>query len=255
MSTLINVKDDAAVRLITINRPEKKNALKQEMYAGMISALTAANSSPHIRACVITGSGEYFTSGNDLADFAAQSGDGGATPAAEFPRVLATMEKPILVAVNGPAVGVGVTMLLQCDLAYAADSATFRAPFVDLALVPEGASGLLAPTALGTMKANQLLLLAETWGAAEAANAGLVAGVFAKSILLDEVMARAHKIAAKAPAAMRASKALLGHNRAQTLAFIEHAHKIFSDRIASEEFAEAASAFMIRRPADFSRFT
>ena len=255
MSTLIEVKDDAAVRLITINRPEKRNALKQEMYADMIAALTTADSAPQIRACVITGSGEYFTSGNDLADFAAQSGEGGTTPAAEFPRVLTKMEKPILVAVNGPAVGVGVTMLLQCDLAYAADTATFRAPFVDLALVPEGASGLLAPAALGTMKANQLILLAETWSAAEAANAGLVAGVFAKSNLLEEVMARAQKIAAKAPAAIRASKALLSHNRVQTLAFIEHAHKIFNVRVGSEEFAEAASAFMLRRPPDFSRFT
>lgn len=156
MSEHVLVSDDAGVRIITIARPEKKNALTQAMYAAIIDALEKGDANPSVRVVVITAQGGVFTSGNDLADFATASAhaDAAPSPAERFPSVLTQTAKPIIVAVNGPAVGVGVTMLLQCDLVYAADSATFRTPFIDLALVPEGASSLLMPAALGRARAS-----------------------------------------------------------------------------------------------------
>jgi enoyl-CoA hydratase/carnithine racemase len=157
--------------------------------------------------------------------------------------------------VNGPAVGVGVTMLLQCDLVYAADSATFRTPFVDLALVPEGASSLLMPAALGRARANALLLLGDTWTANDAFAAGLISGVVPASDLMPAAITRARALALKAPGAVRASKALINADAPTILDHIRHANAVFAERIASPEFAEAAAAFMTRRAADFSTFS
>lgn len=257
MSEYILTADEAGVRVITIARPDKKNALTQAMYAAIIDALEQGDADPRVRVLVIAAQGGIFTSGNDLADFAASSAhsDGAPSPAERFPYVLTQTKKPIIVAVNGPAVGVGVTMLLQCDLVYAADNATFRTPFVDLALVPEGASSLLMPAAVGRARANALLLLGDTWTAEDAFAAGLISGVLPVSDLMTAVMARARALASKAPGAVRASKALVNADAPTILDRIRHANAVFADRISSPEFAEAASAFMMRRPADFSNFS
>jgi enoyl-CoA hydratase/carnithine racemase len=137
--------------------------------------------------------------------------------AARFPIALATAQKPVIAAVNGLAVGVGVTLLAQCDLVYAAETANFRTPFIDLALVPEGASSILMPAAVGHQRANELLLLGETWTAQEALAAGLVARLFPADHLHEAVLDRARVIAAKPPGAMRASKGLLATNTSAVL--------------------------------------
>jgi enoyl-CoA hydratase/carnithine racemase len=212
------VTDDAGVRQITLARPDRKNALTQAMYAAVIAALEQGDNDSAVRMFVITAHGTVFTSGNDLADFAAAAPrvHGAPTPAERFPVVFAHTRKPIMAAVNGAAVGVGVTMLLQCDLVDAAPTATFRTPFVDLALVPEGASSLLMPAAPSRARCNTSLMLGETWTAQDAPEGGLLSGVIAADDLLRSVMTRA--------------------------------------RSASPEFKEAAAAFMARRPADFSGF-
>jgi enoyl-CoA hydratase/carnithine racemase len=257
MTDNVLVTDDAGVRLITIARPEKKNALTQSMYAAIIEALVQGDADSSVRVFVITAQSGIFTSGNDLADFAAASprADGSPSPAERFPYVLTETKKPIVAAVNGVAVGVGVTMLLQCDLVYAADTATFRTPFVDLALVPEGASSLLMPAALGKARANALLMLGETWTAEDAYAAGLISGIVPAPDLLGAVMARAQMLSAKAPGAVRATKALIGCDNSAVLEHIRNANAVFAERIASPEFAEAAAAFLTRRPADFSTFS
>jgi enoyl-CoA hydratase/carnithine racemase len=257
MTENVLVTDDAGVRLITIARPEKKNALTQAMYAALIEALVQGDTDPGVRVFVITAQGGVFTSGNDLADFAAAGvrAESSGSPAERFPFALTETKKPIIAAVNGVAVGVGVTMLLQCDLAYAADTATFRTPFVDLALVPEGASSLLMPAALGKARANALLMLGETWTAEDAYAAGLISGIVPAPDLSGAVMARAQMLAAKAPGAVRATKALIGADKSAVLERIRHANAVFAERIESPEFAEAAAAFMTRRPADFSTFS
>jgi enoyl-CoA hydratase/carnithine racemase len=256
MNEHILTTDEAGVRVIEIARPQKKNALTQAMYAAIIAALEAGDADPQVRVFVLTGQGGMFTSGNDLADFTANTrADGASSPAERFPYALTQTRKPVIAAVNGPAIGVGVTMLLQCDLVYAADSATFRTPFVDLALSPEGASSLLMPAALGRARANALLLLGDTWTAEEALAAGLLSGVVPAKDLLTSVMARARALAAKAPGAVRASKALIDADAPAVLDHIRLASKVFAERVGSLEFAEAASAFMTRRPADFSKFS
>lgn len=255
MTDHVTIHNESGVRLILLNRPEKKNALTPAMYAAINDAIAGTDADPVLRVTVITADGPVFTSGNDLADFASPSGDGDMQrPASRFPIVLATAQKPVIAAVNGLAVGVGVTLLAQCDLVYAAETARFRTPFIDLALVPEGASSLLMPAAIGHQRANELLLLGETWTAQEALAAGLVARLFPADQLREAVLDRARVIAAKPPGAMRASKSLLATNRAAVLERIGIAEKLFAERLSTPEFAEAMAAFTARRSPDFSKF-
>jgi enoyl-CoA hydratase/carnithine racemase len=255
MTDNVTIYDEPGVRLIVLNRPEKKNALTQAMYAAINDAIAGTDADPALRVTVIAADGPVFTSGNDLADFAALPWDGGKqSPASRFPFVLATAQKPVIAAVNGLAVGVGVTLLAQCDLVYAAETASFRTPFIDLALVPEGASSLLLPAAVGHQRANELLLLGETWTAQEALAAGLVGRLFPADHLRDAVLDRARVIAAKPPGAIRASKGLLATNTSAVLERIGIAEKLFAERLRTPEFAEALAAFMARRSPDFSEF-
>lgn len=249
----IRLSDTNGVRLITFDRREKKNALTQDMYAEVIKALTEGDKDPSVRVFVVTGAGDVFTSGNDLRDFGGSSG-GGPAPGALFPSVLNALAKPIIAAVNGLALGVGVTMLPQCDLVYASAHATFRTPFVDLALIPEGCSSLLLPLAMGGAKASEMLLMGDDWTADEAERAGLVARVIPTDGFLDAVLARAQRLAAKAPSAVRQAKALLRIDRDPLEARIALTGRLFAERLASAEFGEAISTFSSRRPPDFTRF-
>lgn len=257
MTDTILVTQEGGICRIVINRAERKNALQQAMYSVMIAALEAADQSSEVRAILLTAAGEVFCSGNDLADFARTTATypaGTRSPAAQFPYVLNAVKKPLVAAVNGLAVGVGVTLLAQCDLVFATRSARLRAPFVDLALVPEGASSLLLPQRVGQPKANELLLLGETWTADEACAAGLVTRVFDDTSFADEVAQNMRRLAAKPPAALRESKQLMTLNREAIDARITLAHGVFEARLKSSEFAEASQAFMLKRKPDYSRF-
>ncbi len=153
------------------------------------------------------------------------------------------------------AVGVGVTLLAQCDLVFATRGARLRTPFVDLALVPEGASSLLLPQLVGYAKANELFLLGETWTADEACAAGLVTRVFDDAVFEDEVSERMRRLAGKALGALQESKRLLTLGRQAIVdEHITLAHEAFEERLGSPEFAEAAEAFMFRRKPDYSKF-
>jgi enoyl-CoA hydratase/carnithine racemase len=240
---------------ITLNRPEKKNALTQAMYAAVIDHIQDANENANIRVVVLSALGSVFTSGNDLTDFATSvSPAGETTPAAKFPYVLAEAKKPILVSVNGPAVGVGVTLIAQCDLSFASENATFRTPFVDLALVPEGASSLMLPAAVGRLRANELLLLGATWTAADAKAAGLINQVYAQNEIHEKVRAHAAYLATRAPGALRKSKEMLQFDPAVSRKRIAEAEQAFAGQLSSAEFGEAISAFMARRKPDFANF-
>ena len=194
---------------VTLNRPDKKNALTHAMYSTIADALASAAGDPSVRVILITGTGDAFTSGNDLGDFLNAPPEGGESPVLRFLAALSAAEKPVVAAVNGLAVGVGTTMLLHCDLVYAARSATFSVPFVNLALVPEAASSLLLPRRIGHARAAELFLLGGKLDAAQAEAMGLVAAVFDDGRLVDEALQRARALAAKAPSAVRATKALM----------------------------------------------
>ena len=239
------------VLTLTINRPERKNALTQAMYAAMADAIEGANEDPAIRAILLTGTGDMFTAGNDLSDFAGNM-DGGKPPVQRFLEAIRDAAKPVIVAVNGPAIGVGLTLLLHADIVYAADTANFRAPFTQLGLVPEAGSSLLLPLTVGNSMANEILLAGRILDAEEALACGLVSRVVPGADLMAAAGAVAAKIAASAPTAMRRSKALTRANRDAVAAQMAAEGKVFAEQLKSPEFAEASAAFMQKRAPVFA---
>ena len=178
----IEIGRDGAVLSAAFARPQKKNAITGAMYEALIDALETAERDPDIGALVLSGKGGVFTAGNDLGDFLeVATHEAGEFPAWRFVSKLAEFEKPLVAAVHGLAIGVGTTLCFHCDLVYAAPEARFQMPFVDLGLVPEAGSSLLAPQRFGRAKAAEYLMLAEPFGADEALRLGLVNAVLPQS--------------------------------------------------------------------------
>lgn len=257
MSDHVRVEDSAAVRVITFNRADKKNALTRAMYAAAADALESAGAEKDVRAILITGEGDSFTAGNDLNDFVQHppwsEPEGETPPVQRFMTALMRCEKPVVAAVNGLAVGIGVTMLPHCDIVYASRMATFSTPFLQLGIAPEYASTITLPAIMGRAKAAEMLLLGEKFSADEAERAGLVARIFPQEELADEALKRARRLAAQAPRATLASKALL---RAETEPLEPRMHReaeLFAELLQSTEFKEAAAAFFEKRQPDFSK--
>jgi len=244
---------DGAVLSVTLNRPDKKNALTHAMYDAIADALASAAGDPSVRVVLITGTGDAFTSGNDLGDFLNAPPAGEQSPVLRFLAALSVAEKPVVAAVNGVAVGIGTTMLLHCDLVYAARSATFSVPFVNLALVPEAASSLLLPRRIGHARAAELFLLGGKLDAAQAEAMGLVAAVFDDSRLLDEAMQRARALAAKAPSTVRATKALMKRGEEPVADRMRAETAQFSHQLESAELKEAIQAFREKRTPNFDK--
>lgn len=252
----IRVQTADAVTTIAFDRPEKKNAITAAMYAALADALEQAAGEPAVRCVLIRGSADTFTAGNDLQDFLANPPTGDAAPVKEFLQALAHVEKPFVAAVTGAAVGVGTTMLLHCDLVYAAEDARFALPFVNLGLCPEAASSFLLPAIAGYQRAAELLLLGEPFDAAKAREAGIVNEVLAPDLVLTAAEQAAHKLAAKPPAAVRVTKRLLkARMRAMTEAALAEELREFLERLVSPEAKEAFAAFLEKRKPDFSKFS
>jgi enoyl-CoA hydratase/carnithine racemase len=243
---------DGGILRITMSRPQKKNALTHVMYTAMADALCEAESSNSVQVIVITGSGDAFTAGNDLGDFLNPSAMAGELPVQRFLAAISTAEKPVIAAVNGLAVGIGTTMLLHCDLVYAARSATFSAPFVNLALVPEAASSLLLPRRIGHAKAAELFLLGGRMDAEQAEANGLVTAVFADDRLQPEVADRARALAAKAPSAVRATKALMKRGEEPVADRMRAESAQFALQLQSADLREAVQAFREKRAPKFN---
>lgn len=260
MSDHIQVEQMGAIQLIRMNRPEKKNALTSDMYFRLAEAINAAQANPKIRVSVITGAGDSFSAGNDLGDLAARGGSkpallaAGKPPFQQFVEALMAADKPVIAAVNGLAVGIGVTMLLHCDLVYAADTARFTLPFVNLGIVPEAGSTSLMPRMMGRVRANELLLFGETFSPQTALEYGLINRIFPAAELMPNVMRLAEKLATKAPGALRASKQLLRQHTPELHAVLREEANVIGERVKSAELKEALQAFAEKRPADFSSF-
>jgi enoyl-CoA hydratase/carnithine racemase len=253
MTDLIHRQVADNVLTITFNRPEKKNAITAAMYAAAADALRAADQDPDLRAIVLTGAGEAFSAGNDLKDFLENPPASKDAPVFQFMRTLSTVGLPVIAAVNGVAVGIGTTLLLHCDLVYATPEARFQLPFVNLALVPEFASTLLLPRVLGRHAAAELILLAEPFSASRAHELGIVNEIVAKDSLAATVSSKTRILAAKAPAALRATKALLRKDDGEVARRIDEEAVVFGGRLSTAEFKEVASAFLEKRAPDFSR--
>lgn len=244
------------VLTVLLNRPEKRNALNMAMYGALDAALALADRDEQVRVVLISGNGGTFTSGNDLADFLDAAFLAGDSPVMGFLTTLFRARKPIIAAVEGMAIGVGVTMLLHCDLVYAGEGAEFQMPFVNLGLVPEAGSTLLLPRLMGHQRAAELLLLGAPFPAAQAREVGIVNRLCPDGTVLEAAREVALQLAAQPAAAVRMTKALLKREYADAL-YETALHEVgcFAERLRSPEAAEAFQAFMQRRKPDFSRFS
>ncbi len=240
---------------IRFNRPDKKNALTRAMYAGTVDAFAAAEADPAIRVMLLTGTGDTFTSGNDIKDFQQRAASTNTSAASPFLEKLATLTKPLVAAVNGAAIGVGTTMLAHCDLIVAARSARFVMPFTRLGLVPEAGSSLLFPQLLGHQKAAAMLLLGDALDAQEALEAGFVYRVVEDAALMDSARSLAGRLAALPPQAVRQTKHLMRRGKPDLLDRIPEELDLFRARVSSPEAAEAFAAFVEKRAPDFSKFS
>jgi enoyl-CoA hydratase/carnithine racemase len=243
----IETTQEGSTSVIRFARPAKKNALTLAMYNRLTAALTEAGADPTIRCVVFGSTSDTFTAGNDLVDFMENPPSGEDSPVFRFLRALAGFEKPLIAAVDGKAIGLGLTMLLHCDFVYLSDRATLVAPFV-----PEAASSLLLPNLVGHVRAAEILLLGEPVTAAQALALGLANAVLPSAEVMPRALETAHTLAVKAPSAVKLSKALLKDGPA-IAARMRKEGELFSAQLHSPEVAEAISAFFERRPPDFSK--
>ena len=246
------VSDEDATRVITLRRPEKKNAFTQDMYRAMSDAIDKAQNNPDIRCIIITGGSGVFTAGNDLEDFlkdehlehrcATRTSN-----AVKFLYSLAHNVKPIIAAVDGVAIGIGTTMLFHCDYVLASTTATFSTPFINLGLVPEGASSLLMPRTMGHQRAFSMLVMGRTFSADDAREAGFVNVVVAPGHTEAEARKVAREICALPAEAVAISRKLLKLPPEDMTRRIDQEGHLFGERMRSKEAVAAFKAFFARK--------
>lgn len=243
----IIVRRDEAVQEIRLNRPDKKNAITNAMYGAMADAVTEAETSDDIRAILFTSNGDFFSAGNDIKDFAAQSSGAfdGPRHVGRFLEVVIKAEKPIVAAVQGHAVGVGTTMLFQCDLIYIADHARLTVPFIDLGVVPENASSMTMVERFGHARAFALFGLGEPLSGPDAAAWGLANASLPYGEVEPRARAAAQMLASKPPQSMRHTKKLMRDREALMIRMQEEG-EIFAERLRSPEAAAAFAKFLHR---------
>lgn len=249
MTDHIVITDDNATRIIRMNRGDKKNALTQDMYRAIASAIKSAQENTAIRCLVISGGESMFTAGNDLDDFLKAGRDENERPGAafEFLSALALNTKPLVAAVEGIAIGVGTTMLFHCDHVLASTTATFSTPFIQLGLVPEAASSLLFPRVMGHQRAFAMLAMGRAMSAAEAQTAGFVNAVVNPGSAEAEACKVAQEISALPAEAMAICRRLLRPSPDETLKRIAEEGTLFGERMKSDEAIAAFTAFFARK--------
>lgn len=247
MTDTVKIHREGAVLTLTIDRQHCRNALDRATYHVLSEQIRAASDDTSLSAVVLTGAGQHFTAGNDLRDFQAERGEGDSA-GLTFLRALSTAEVPVLVAVEGYAIGIGVTMLQHCDFVYAARNATLRIPFVALGLCPEGASSLLLPRLVGARRASEWLLQGRAFDAAEAYEAGLVTAVTEPGAALAAALATAAELAAQPPQALRLTKAMLKRPDAQAIQdTLDYEVKQFRARLTTDEAQAAFAKFLNKK--------
>jgi enoyl-CoA hydratase/carnithine racemase len=247
----ITVERSGSILSIQLNRPAKKNAMTSSMYVTIADLLDAAATDDQVRVVLWHGAGDSFSAGNDLDDFMKNPPGPGESPQARLMRALINFEKPLVAAVQGAAIGGGTTMLAHCDFVYAAESARFQLPFVNLGLVPEFGSSYLLPLRFGHARAAELILLGKPFDAPRAADLGLVTQVVPEEKLLATATETARALAEKPPAAVQASKRLIKQAfREQLEQAVKLENEEFAVRVRSDEAKEVFQAFFAkRRPA------
>jgi enoyl-CoA hydratase/carnithine racemase len=253
MSDIITERSGNILR-VELNRPAKKNAMTLAMYITLADLFNDAAKDDQIRVVLWHGAGDSFSAGNDIQDFLKNPPGPGKSPQAELIDALINFDKPIVAAVQGAAIGGGTTMLTHCDFVFAGESAKFRMPFVDLAVVPEFGTSYSVPARIGYLRAAELVLLGLPFDAKRAAALGLVTRVVADQLLLPTATGAAQQLAAKPPASLQSCKRLM---RSSTRELLERAVKLenqeFATRVRSAEAKEAFTAFLEKRRPDFTK--
>jgi enoyl-CoA hydratase/carnithine racemase len=240
------------VQTIRFNRIEKKNALTRDMYQAMADAVNAANDDDEIGASLFLGQPKVFTAGNDISDFVAiATGQADhSMEVVEFLKSIIAGTKPLVAGVDGFAIGVGCTMLMHCDLVYASDRAMLHTPFVDLGVIPEAGSSLVAAQIMGHQRAFALLAMGERFSAEQAHAAGLVNEVLSPERLEDRALEMATKLSERAPEAMAITRELIRGDRQPVLDRMEKEFGYFADRLQSDEAKAAFMKFMNKSKAN-----
>ena len=246
MTEHVELDRDGQVLCVTLARTEKKNALTGAMYQALTDAFAKASRDETIGALLIRGKDGVFTGGNDIADFLAGVGTIETSPGTLFIRALAAFEKPLVAAIEGPAIGIGTTLCFHCDLVYAAPSARFQMPFVSLGIVPEAGSSLLAPQRFGYARAAEAILLGESFDAAAARDRGLVNAVVEPAALYAHALEKAQALAAKPRDALLATRRLLRGDPAVLKARMDEELRLFGEAVRSPQARAAFTAFMQR---------
>ncbi|MFV5502415.1 MULTISPECIES: enoyl-CoA hydratase-related protein [unclassified Acinetobacter] len=253
----LNANLEHGVLTLAINRPEAKNALYSELYLWIAKALDEADQAPEVRVVVLRGQDADFSAGNDMQDFMKSAANKDQIRPQDGPpfvllKAAAKFSKPLIAAVRGVAIGIGVTILLHCDLVYSDHTALFQIPFVSLGLSPEGASSKLLIQQAGYHKAAELLLTAQKFNSEKALSAGLVNSI--EEDAYATAQKQAQTLAALPLASLKQSKALMKHNLDEIVEWIDHEAEIFMNRVGSAEMMEAVQAFMQKRKPDFTQF-
>jgi enoyl-CoA hydratase/carnithine racemase len=253
MSDIITERSGSILR-IQLNRPAKKNAMTMSMYVTLADLLNDAAQDEGIRVALWHGAGDSFCAGNDVEDFLKNPPGPGESPQARLMHALINLDKPLIAAVQGAAIGGGTTMLTHCDFVYAGESAKFQMPFINLGLVPEFGSSCSVPMRMGHVRAAELILLGLPFDARRAAELGLVTCVVPDQKLLATATETAQKLAEKPAGALQACKRLMKRSSREQ---IEEAMKVESEAFAllvrSADAREAFTAFLEKRPPDFTR--
>jgi enoyl-CoA hydratase/carnithine racemase len=238
---------------IRLNRPSKKNALTSAMYSAMAEAVIEAENDLTVGAILFLGTEGFFTAGNDLGDFQQCPPRDKSAPVYKFILALVRSTVPIVAAVDGLAIGIGTTLLLHCDMVFAAPGVRFQLPFVNLGLLPEAGSTYLLPKLMGYTKAAELIMSCRPFNESEALELGLINQVCEASQLEYVATHAAEDIAKKPPRTLRRAKALIKHDRQEIERQIHAEILEFSECLDSPETAEALSAFSEKRIPDFSK--
>lgn len=251
--SIVNTLHDG-VRVLRMNRVDKKNALNAAMYHALTAAIEAAETDAAVRALLICGTSGVFTAGNDLQAFLASEDGASPRPAHALLQALAASTVPLVAAVDGPAVGIGTTLLLHCDFVCATPDARLSLPFVNLGVCPEAGSSLLLPRLVGYPRAAALLMLGEAFDGRAAFEAGIVTRLCDAATLFDDALAIARQLAGKPRDALRATKALMKRAEEPLQARIDAEVAVFSELLTRPAAREIMTAFVEKRAPDRSRY-
>jgi enoyl-CoA hydratase/carnithine racemase len=253
MNEIVTERSGSILR-VQLNRANKKNAMTSAMYIALADIFNDAAKDERVHVALWHGAGDSFCAGNDVEDFLKNPPGPGESPQARLMEALIDFDKPLIAAVQGAAIGGGTTMLTHCDFVYAAESARFQMPFINLALVPEFGSSCSVPARMGHIRAAELILLGLPFDAKRAAELGFVTEVVSDRDLLATATETARKLAAKSASALQACKRLMKRPfREQIKAAMKAENEEFSAQVRSEDAKEAFAAFLEKRRPDFNK--